>query len=55
METPGMVTYNDKYLYNEEVTLDKMVYFGNLIAHECAHHWFGNLVSVKWWDDLWLK
>lgn len=28
---------------------------GNLAGHEIAHQWFGNLVTPKWWDDLWLK
>jgi aminopeptidase N len=29
--------------------------FGNTIVHELAHHWFGNLVTMKTWDDLWLN
>lgn len=27
----------------------------SILAHEIAHQWFGNLVTMKWWDDLWLK
>lgn len=30
-------------------------YVASLIAHEFAHQWFGNLATMKWWDDLWLK
>lgn len=30
-------------------------YVSSLIAHELAHQWFGNLATMKWWDDLWLK
>ena len=32
-----------------------MLQLGNTIAHECSHNWFGNYVTMKWWDDLWLK
>lgn len=30
-------------------------FVASLLAHELAHQWFGNLVTMKWWDDLWLK
>ena len=32
-----------------------MLGFGNTIVHELSHHWFGNLVTMRWWDDLWLN
>jgi aminopeptidase N len=32
-----------------------MVQLGVVIAHECAHNWFGDYVTMKWWDDLWLN
>ena len=55
MQNPGLVTFNDNYLYDANVEVQKLVYFGNVIAHECAHNWFGNYVTMKWWDDLWLN
>ena len=32
-----------------------MLNLANTISHELSHHWFGNLVTMKWWDDLWLN
>ena len=32
-----------------------MLDVANTISHELSHHWFGNLVTMKWWDDLWLN
>lgn len=32
-----------------------MLSFANTIVHECSHHWFGDLVTMKWWNDLWLN
>lgn len=55
MENPGIITFNDTYLYQEVVSNDKMLQLGVVIAHECAHNWFGDLVTMKWWDDLWLN
>jgi aminopeptidase N len=55
MENPGVITFNDSYLYQEAVSVEKMVQLGVVIAHECAHNWFGDYVTMKWWDDLWLN
>lgn len=55
MENPGIITFNDTYLYQEVVSIEKMVQLAVVIAHECAHNWFGDLVTMKWWDDLWLN
>ena len=55
MESPGVVTFNDNALYPQRVSVEKMLQLGNTIAHECSHNWFGNYVTMKWWEDLWLK
>lgn len=56
MENVGCVTYNEMYLYrNEARTLAKRLRFAITNLHELAHMWFGNLVTMKWWDDLWLN
>lgn len=53
MENAGLVIMMESYLVqnDEEEYLD----FAMLIIHELSHHWFGNVVSIKWWDDLWLN
>ena len=55
MENAGIVTLNDLYIFKDKVSSERMLSFGNTIVHELAHHWFGNLVTMKWWDDLWLN
>jgi aminopeptidase N len=55
MENAGIVTFNDLYVWKEKVSNERMLGLANTIAHELAHHWFGNLVTMKWWDDLWLN
>jgi len=55
MENPGAVTFNDRYLFKEEVTRRMKTQRANTIAHELSHMWFGDLVTMKWWNDLWLN
>lgn len=56
MENVGCVTYNELYLYiGTTPTLAKRLRFSITNLHELAHMWFGNLVTMKWWDDLWLN
>lgn len=54
-EDAGIVTFDDEYIFKEKVSTEEMFDFGNTICHELSHHWFGNLVTMKWWDDLWLN
>jgi len=56
MENPGAITFNDThYIFKEEVSIEKFSGRANTITHELAHMWFGNLVTMKWWNDLWLN
>jgi aminopeptidase N len=56
MENTGCVTYNEIYLMRGEArTLAKRLRFSITNLHELAHMWFGNLVTMKWWNDLWLN
>ena len=57
MENVGCVTYNDNYVPRDEAitrySMENRIF--NTILHEISHMWFGNLVTMKWWDDLWLN
>ena len=56
MENNGCVTFNEDKLYRgQNINLAKRMKLANTNLHELAHHWFGNLVTMKWWDDLWLN
>jgi aminopeptidase N len=55
MENPGCVTFNDDYLYKEKMPQSKYFELAKVMTHEMAHSWFGNFVTMKWWDDLWLN
>jgi aminopeptidase N len=55
MENAACVTFNDAYVFKEEVDSARVTYLAVVISHEMAHHWFGNLVTMKWWNDLWLN
>ncbi|OEU96944.1 aminopeptidase N [Streptomyces oceani] len=55
MENPGLVTLRDTYVYRGAVTATERQLRGVVIAHEMAHMWFGDLVTLRWWDDTWLN
>ena len=56
MENVGCVTYNENYLFRGEIpSVAKRLRFASTNLHELAHMWFGNLVTMKWWNDLWLN
>mmetsp|Transcript_1557 Transcript_1557/g.1358 ORF Transcript_1557/g.1358 Transcript_1557/m.1358 type:complete len:906 (-) Transcript_1557:110-2827(-) len=55
MENPGAITYVDSLLFRSEPSTDKKTTRANTISHELAHFWFGDLVTMKWWNDIWLN
>lgn len=55
MENPGCVTFREEYVFRGKVTRASYERRANVILHEMAHMWFGDLVTMRWWDDLWLK
>jgi aminopeptidase N len=56
MEHPGVVMYNeDRFIFRERPTLPRRLGRFSTILHETAHQWFGDLVTMRWFDDLWLK
>ncbi len=55
MENIGCVTFNEEYLFRSKVTDAARERRAEVILHEMAHMWFGNLVTMRWWDDLWLN
>ncbi|MEU4369103.1 aminopeptidase N [Micromonospora chersina] len=55
MENPGLVTLRDDYIFRSAVTDTQRELRATTIAHEMAHMWFGDLVTMRWWDDLWLN
>ena len=55
MENPGMVTFTEDYLFPSGATRAQRAGRANTLMHEMSHMWFGDLVTMRWWDDLWLK
>ena len=55
MENAGCVTFRDDYLPRSRQTRSFYEQRANTILHEMAHMWFGDLVTMRWWDDLWLN
>ena len=57
MENWGLVTYRETALLADPATASVLTrqYIATVIAHELSHQWFGNLVTMKWWNNLWLN
>ncbi|WP_404291265.1 aminopeptidase N [Glutamicibacter arilaitensis] len=55
MENPGLVTFTERYVFTSHATEAQHEQRANTLMHEMAHMWFGDLVTMRWWDDLWLK
>ncbi|MFZ1258231.1 MAG: M1 family metallopeptidase [Candidatus Saccharimonas sp.] len=57
MENWGLITYRETALLADPATtsISSKQYIATVIAHELSHQWFGNLVTMKWWDNLWLN
>ncbi len=55
MENPGCITFSESYIFRSKVTDAARRSRANTTLHEMAHMWFGDLVTMRWWDDLWLN
>src|SRR5246127_608053 len=57
MENTGCITFREAYLLTDEKegSIDLKKNIASVTAHEIAHMWFGDLVTMKWWDDIWLN
>ncbi|MFJ9563420.1 aminopeptidase N [Streptomyces fuscichromogenes] len=55
MENYGCVTWSDVFLRRAEPTPAERELLAVVLLHEMAHMWFGNIVTMRWWDDLWLN
>ncbi|HVR80469.1 MAG TPA: M1 family metallopeptidase, partial [Luteimonas sp.] len=56
MENAGLIVYRDTLMFPDETSpVARRQSFWGVSAHELAHQWFGDLVTMKWWDDIWLN
>ncbi|GAB3923546.1 aminopeptidase N [Kribbella albertanoniae] len=55
MENPGCVTFRDPMVFRSAATDQERSNRARTIVHEMAHQWFGDTVTMKWWNDLWLN
>ena len=55
MENPGLVTFSERMVHREAATDAEVQRRELTVLHEMAHQWFGDLVTMRWWDDLWLN
>jgi aminopeptidase N len=55
MENPGCITFSETFVFRSKVTDARNERRAEVVLHEMAHMWFGDLVTMRWWDDLWLN
>ena len=55
MENVGLITYTEGLIFRSAPSAGDVTRLGEVVFHEIAHMWFGNLVTMRWWDDLWLN
>lgn len=55
MENPGLVSWNENFLFRGGATTAQRGQRAEVILHEMSHMWFGDLATMQWWDGLWLK
>lgn len=58
MESAGCITYSEVSLSNKlhsQMSTCERILFHMIIQHELAHQWFGNKITMKWWNDIWLN
>jgi alanyl aminopeptidase len=55
MENAGLITFTESLLLSKDNPLGHKQAYASVGAHEMAHQWFGDLVTCRWWDDLWLN
>jgi len=55
MENVGAVTFSERFIHRTPVTQDQKRQLAETILHELAHQWFGDLVTMRWWNGLWLN
>jgi len=55
MENAGAVTFTEMYVFKEPPAEERLLRFCETILHELSHMWFGDLITMKWWNDLWLN
>lgn len=55
MENAGCVTFSERYVFRSKVTEAERERRAETLLHELSHMWFGDLVTMRWWDDLWLN
>ncbi len=55
MENPGCVTFRDQMIFRSKPVEGEVVQRATTVVHEMAHMWFGDIVTMRWWDDIWLN